>query len=122
MYKLFRFSFLVAIFAIALYSCGGGTSSPTDTAKKVCNAMVKKDATTFVKYLYYEDELDADQMSQIKALLAWQQPAKFEITGEEISSDGETARVNVKFTNKDGTVEDTNLKFTKTSKGWKVNM
>jgi hypothetical protein len=44
------------------------------------------------------------------------------ITGEEIFSDGETAKVYIKFTNKDGTKEETNLRFVKTVKGWKIKM
>ena len=122
MCKFFRFSFLTAIFAIAMFSCGGGTSSPTDTAKKVCNAMVAKDTKTLLKYFNLSAADAAEAKDLVDLFLEGLQPAKYELKGEEISSNGKTARVKVKFTSKSGEVEDTELEFTKTDSGWKLEM
>ncbi len=88
--------------------------------------MVKKDANTLIKYLKTDDDLSAKEMAEakelIKGLLEYNTPVKYEIKGEKISQDGNSADVSVKFTNKDGEEENSNLTLHKTDKGWKMDL
>ncbi len=124
--KKFILQSLMTVMCLFIVSCsgGGGSSTPSAAAKKVCDAIVKKDADALITYVNNKGEkISATEMEEGKAFLAAlieeAKYVKYEILSEKLSQDGTKADVSVKFTDSDGVERTDDIRFSKTDAGWK---
>ena len=116
--------------SVALVSCGGGAGkgdSPSDVVKKALTCVINEDYEGMVQYY---DGVDMSSEDEIKEAAAWMQLlygisgglSDFEVKGETIAEDGQTATVDITLTTKSGKVKESSGKVVKTDKGWKLSL
>ncbi|MDR2125768.1 MAG: DUF4878 domain-containing protein [Prevotellaceae bacterium] len=104
--KLLKSLILVVAAGLVITACGGGASTPSDVVKKFNEATLKldlKEAKKYVAKAHYEDidkliaKIETPEVQpMLEVFKASVKDAKFEIIGEEIAEDGNTATVKVK--------------------------
>lgn len=126
----------IAMFAIMFAFIGCGSSNtPTGVAENALKCIQKSDFKSFIDLINIEgsNKEDIDQKKvQLEALLSGKMSKaleaksglkSWEILSEEISEDGNKAKVKVKQTWGDGTEEDDEIDFVKDADGnWKLSM
>ena len=125
-----------AMAAMLMFSaCGGGGNTPTKVAEQAAKCMQDKDYEGFVDLMYVENEEGKDLESE-KKMVAGMLQAKaesslnekqgiqsYEVTSEEISEDGETAKVGMKLVYANGEEDDETMKLRKDADGnWKLDI
>ena len=115
-------------------ACGGG-NTPTKVAEQAVKCMQDKDYEGFVDLMYVENEEGRDIEGE-KKMVAGMLQAKaesslnekqgiqsYEVTSEEISEDGETAKVGMKVVYANGEEDDETMKLRKDADGnWKLDI
>ena len=122
---------IVVCFVVNLMLVGCGSESPSGLTEKWFNAVVKKDIKTVARYLCFPDLSPKEELVQISETseqLTAEGLWSFEIKGELISANGESAIVtaiikterNIK-NDEDG--EELKLFWVKTkNNGWKIDV
>ena len=125
-----------AMAAMLMFSaCGGGGNTPTKVAEQAAKCMQDNDYEGFVDLMYVENEEGKDLESE-KKMVAGMLQAKaesslnekqgiqsYEVTSEEISEDGETAKVGMKVVYANGEEDDETMKLRKDADGnWKLDI
>ncbi len=113
-----------------LFSCSGPQSSPTNVAKKSIECLQEKDYEGYIELLYTAkasaEAEDQEKEAQGKALLQGKLSAglesvqgikSFEMLGETLSEDGESAEVSVKIVYGNGEEKETEIKTRKDEDG-----
>lgn len=122
----------LAIVAVLMCACGG-SNTPSGVAEKAVKCLQNEDYEGYVDLVYVQEKEGKD-MKQEKAQLVALMTAKFsetlkkrgglksyEVLSEEISEDGNTAKVKMRIEYGDKTDEDT-IKLRKDDKGnWKID-
>ena len=104
--KKFFMYLLACVFTIGLTSCGGaiGGNDPSSVAKACYDAMLNDDIKGAMDYMHFKMEMTAEDKEQMEGLMQGLWKASgctgFEITGEEIAEDGQTAKVFMSITEK----------------------
>ena len=118
---------LMVACTMALVACGGKGSAkadtPTATFEKYADYIKKGDFAKAVDILEGSNEATKEQKEFIVALM--QEASKenggvtsYEVLNEEISEDGMTAKIKVKYTWGNGKTKETTEKLVKTENGW----
>ncbi|MBR4177433.1 MAG: DUF4878 domain-containing protein [Bacteroidales bacterium] len=133
---IFVFAALLAC-SFAITSCGqsGDTTevktskkdTPSDVMEKVLKLLKNKDYKAAVQYSEGIAEASEDDVNGFIALVqaiyeANGGLAEYEILGEEISEDGQSAKVKVKYTFGNGEANDDTESLILTEKGWMMKM
>ncbi|MDY3846838.1 MAG: DUF4878 domain-containing protein [Prevotella sp.] len=138
MKKLFL-SMSVAVATLVLWSCGA-SNTPSGVAEKAIECLQNEDYEGYVDLIHFkgEDDKDYDEAKmkegkeQFAALLKEKGKKtmdkkggikSYEVVSEEISEDGNSAKVTMKTVYGDGTEDSNKMKLVKNSKGeWKISM
>lgn len=126
------FFVLVCVFAIIATSCGGGASTPTDAATDCIELIKAKDYEGFVDKLYMGEEATAEEVEQVKQMYVslFKEKvdkqtekkggfASYTILSEEITEDGQSAKVKYEITYGDGSTDKNSLDFVLVDGEWK---
>ena len=126
---------MAAMAAMLMFSACGGGNTPTKVAEQAVKCMQDKDYEGFVDLMYVENEEGRDiegekkmvaGMLQTKAESALgekQGIQSYEVTSEEISEDGETAKVGMKVVYANGEEDDETLKLRKDAdENWRIDI
>ena len=123
--------------SFAITSCGqsGDTTevktckkdTPSDVMEKVLKLLKNKDYKAAIQYSEGIAEASEDDVNGAIALVqaiyeANGGLAEYEILGEEISEDGQSAKVKVKYTFGNGEANDDTESLILTEKGWMMKM
>lgn len=132
MKKLFV-TFLVAVAAIALWSCGGVENTPKGVAEASIKCMQNEDIKGYVDLLYFDDsknkgsEQEKEKFAEIikgKVLVSLKEKEgikSYETLSEEISENGNSAKVKMKITYGNGEESNQTFKLLKDKEGkWKI--
>lgn len=138
MKKLFL-SMFVAVAALVLWSCGA-SNTPRGVAEKAVECLQNEDYDGYLDLVFLKGEDDKDydeaKMKEGKEQLAALLKEKgkktmdkkggiksYEVVSEEISEDGNSAKVTMKTVYGDGSEDTSKMKLVKNSKGdWKISM
>lgn len=133
---IFVFAALLAC-SLAITSCGqsGDTTevktskkdTPSNVMEKVLKLLKNKDYKAAIQYSEGIAEASEDDVNGFIALVqaiyeANGGLAEYEILGEEISEDGQSAKVKVKYTFGNGEANDDTESLILTEKGWMMKM
>jgi hypothetical protein len=137
MKKIISFVFAIATVAVcgAMFSCGGGTSSPGAAAKKYVEYVAAGDYDKFLEGVYFSDNATATDVEQGKAMLRSLLTDKVEkeygekgglksveVLSENISEDGKTAKVEMRYTYGNGETSDEESDMILVDGKWLMNM
>ena len=114
---------------MALVACGGGkgtagkANTPTGTFEKYADCIKGGDFAKAVEWLDGSNEATQEQKDFFVALMQEASKDKgglksYEVLSEEISEDGQTAKLKVKYTWGNGETKETTEKLKKTEDGW----
>lgn len=138
MKKTFIYLFAaILVCSFAFVSCGqsGDTSNattsvskkdtPSDVMEKALKSLQKKDYKGTFQFTAGIEEASEEDLKQMAALVEMLYEANgglkdYEILGEEISEDGQTANVTVKYIFGNGTEKEDRDKLQLTESGWKI--
>lgn len=127
----------IMVCSFAFYGCGqSGDSSnssssaskkdpPSDVMEKALKSLKNKDYKGTFQYTAGIEEASEEDLEQMAALVEMLYEANgglkdYEILDEEISEDGQTAKVTVKYTFGNGTEKEDRDKLLLTESGWKI--
>lgn len=116
---------LVALGVLFLAACSGGPQSPSDVADGFYGALKAKDAEKAVTYFPPSTLEQPGAKEKILGLLKQAMTDAPEIQSYEIvdeNIDGDSATVEVKYTNEDGSEESETVKLIKEDENWYVTM
>ncbi len=132
MKKGIYFAFLATLL-ITFAACSAG--SPGEAAKKYANYLKNGDYEKFAEGIAMSEDMSADEakqgrqmfaaMMQEKGKMALEQKGgidKIDIVSENMDSDGNTAKVVLKMTFKNGESEEMNYNMVKQKSGWKIDL
>ncbi len=122
---------MLSVCVFVLMCCSGGSTGPADIEMQIWNQLKKGDCKKAVQIMYdnsvNQREDKAQVAMEIAALSEKMEQSLKEMGGikdvqlveEEISDDGMSAEVTVKYTTKDGTEEESTSKYVKVDNKWK---
>ncbi|MCD8029365.1 MAG: DUF4878 domain-containing protein [Bacteroides sp.] len=132
MKKLIHFAFLATV-VLTLAACSAG--SPGEAAKKYANYLKSGNYEKFAEGIAMSDDVSAEEARQGRQMLAAMMQEKgkmaidqkggidkIDIVSEEIAADGETAKVVLKLTFKNGDDEEMTYNMVKQKSDWKIDM
>lgn len=130
MKKVFTFALAALMMcSLALVACGGnGGSTPSDVVKKAMDCAVNKDYKGMVQYIEGVDATATEKdIEEAAAFIEFAYSfndglASYEILGEEIAEDGQSATVKLNMTFGNGKTNETDGTVVKTDDGWKLSM
>lgn len=124
------FAIVAAMFAVSCSSPAG----PADAALNLYELINNGEYDAAAEEFYYDTD-DAEKLAQSKAMIASlfkekagpQIEAKggianVEVIGEELSADGQEAKVSVKISYGNGEVEENSVDMVNTPEGWKASI
>jgi ABC-type glycerol-3-phosphate transport system substrate-binding protein len=128
--KLLKNLVLVVAAGLMMTACGGGGATPSEVAKKAMEAtfnfdsnalkdLVAKDLIPAVEEAIAQQESEEGK-AQIEMAKGFLKEAKFEVVGEEIAEDGNTATVTVKVSAM-GQEDEQTLNLVKEEGKWKLS-
>ena len=133
---IFLFAAIMAC-SLAFVSCGqsGGSSdastavnkkdSPSDVMEKALKQLKDKDYKGVIQYMPDAKEASEEEITQMAALIEMVYEANgglkdYEILGEEISEDGQSAKVTVKYIFGNGEEKEDSDKLILSESGWVI--
>lgn len=95
--------FAIALFSSAILFSSCSPSTPSAVVEKAVASAIDSDWDGYLKYVNITDEQKAQykEMAAMKGDKAFPY-SSFKIVSEEISEDGQTAKVKIEYTKKDG--------------------
>lgn len=133
--KKMLYVFVAVVAMVTMWSCSGANSNPTSVAEAAIKCVKNKDYESYVDLIYIKERKGTSvekQKQELHALLAEkgdktidkkQGIQSWEILGEEIAEDGNTAKVKVKIIYGDGTSDNQTIKTCKTEDGsWMLDL
>ncbi|MDR1346990.1 MAG: DUF4878 domain-containing protein [Prevotellaceae bacterium] len=127
--KLLKSMVLVLMAGLIMTACGGG-ATPSDVVKKFSEASLNFDFKELSKYVAKEhvdsynklaEQFEAPEAkAYLETMKTMAKDSKFEILGETISEDGNTATVKVK-TSAMGQEKEDDVNLIKEDGQWKIN-
>ena len=133
MKKLISLTMIIGIMAF-MASCGSGTNSPSAAAKKIVELIQDGDYGDIVDHMYIEakEGEDVEAQKEMLAAILDEKVGKsieekgglkdFEILEENISEDGESATVRIKYYYEDGTEDSENMEFVNVDGDWMLEL
>ncbi len=133
MKKLIYLTMIIGI-ATFMTSCGSGTNSPSAAAGEISELMQDGDYGDIVDHLYFESSEgeDVEAQKEMLAAILEEKAGKsieqqgglknYEILGEEIAEDGNSATVRVKYYYADGDEDTQNMDFVKDDGDWLLKL
>lgn len=113
-------------------SCCSSSNTPSSVVESAQKAVEKKDYKKFVEYIYVDGSAEEQEAAREQLASMIEGKAKqsadevthpMRVISEEISEDGQTAKVVVEETNPDGTTEQSTHKLRKDANGdWKIEI
>lgn len=133
MKKLFYLFSVITLATLVLSACSPKANTPSAAAEKVAKAMQKGDYKTVVNQMNFEEEegsssKDVDAQKEMFASLLEEKASEsiaenggiksYEIIEESIAEDGQTAKVKVKYTYNNDSVETETMSFVNKDGDW----
>lgn len=133
MRKIFYLFSTIALVFILINACESKVDTPSAAAEKVAKAMQKGDYKTVVNQMNFDEEdgvssKEVDDQKEMFASLLEEKASEsiaenggiksYEIIEERISEDGQTAKVKVKYTYYDDSVETEIMSFSYNNDDW----
>lgn len=133
MKKLFYLFSVITLATLVLSACGPKVNTPSAAAEKVAQAIQKGDYKTVVNQMHFEVEegasaKDVDAQKEMFASLLEEKASEsiaksggiksYEIIEESIAKDGQTAKVKVKYTYNNDSVETETMSFVNKDGDW----
>ncbi|MDR0420964.1 MAG: DUF4878 domain-containing protein [Prevotellaceae bacterium] len=129
--KLLKSLVLVVAAGLIMTACGGNASKPSDVAKKVMEATLQFDFKEVKKYVVkdliptVEESIAQTETEEGKQMLAMyksiMENVTFEVVGEEIAEDGNSAVVTVKVKGPAGEEDEQAINLVKEDGAWKID-
>jgi PBP1b-binding outer membrane lipoprotein LpoB len=125
---------MILVIAVFLSSCGSSTNTPSAAAEKIVNLMQDGDYDEIVDLMYFETSEGEDIEAQKEMFVALMDEKAgksidkkggledYEVLGEEMSEDGKTASVKVKYLYGDGSEETQDMEFVLEDGEWLLEM
>ena len=128
--------FLTFVFSVLLFAaCGSDTSTPKAAAENWGNMMKAGDYKGIVDQIAFPDEMSAEEKEQSKQMFLslFEEKAKAqvekkggitstEVVSETVAEDGKTAKVEMKITYGDGSVDDETVELVNVDGEWKLSI
>ena len=133
MKKLICLTMIIGIAAF-MVSCGSGTNSPSAKAGKIVELIQDGDYGDIVDHMYVEESEggDVEAEKEMLAAILDEKVGKsieekgglkdYEIVEENISEDGESATVRIKYFYEDGTEDAENMEFVNVDGEWYLEL
>lgn len=120
---------LASLALMFIFSACGGDNSPKGVAETYCEAVIDGDIETVFDMMEGSDKATDEEkafwIGMARDKFSKQAEAKggfdkFEVLSEEIAEDGQTAKVKVKFTFKDGSDKEETVRLILIDGDWKL--